>query len=39
MNLQKKQQDHKKIAAVYVPIDVVHNFSPYKLSKEEHEAF
>ena len=39
MNLRKKQQDHKKIAAVYVSIDVVHNFSSYKLSKEEHEAF
>ena len=38
MNLQKKQQEHKKRAAVYVPKEVVHNFSSYKISKEEHEA-
>ena len=39
MNLRKKQQEHNKRAAVYVPKEVVHNFSSYKLSKEEHEAF
>ena len=38
MNLRKKQQEHNKRAAVYVPKEVVHNFSSYKLSKEEHEA-
>ena len=38
MNLRKKQQEHDKIAPVYVPKEVVHNFSSYKLSKEEHEA-
>ena len=38
MNLRKKQQEHNKRAAVYVPKEVVHTFSSYKLSKEEHEA-
>ena len=38
MNLRKKQQEHDKIAPVYVPKEVVHNLSSYKLSKEEHEA-
>ena len=38
MNLRKKQQEHNKRAAVYVPKEVVQNFSSYKLSKEEHEA-
>ena len=38
MNLQKKEQEHDKRVAVYVPKGVVHNFSSYKLSKEEHEA-
>ena len=39
INLQKKQQEHKKRAAVYVPKEVAHNVSLYKVSKEEHEAF
>ena len=38
MNLQKKQQEHNKRAAVYIPKEVVHKFSSYKSSKEEHEA-
>ena len=38
MNLRKKQQEHDERAAVYVPKEVVHNFSSHKLSKEEHEA-
>ena len=36
--MPKKQQEHNKRAAVYVPKGVVQNFSSYKLSKEEHEA-
>ena len=38
MNLWKEQQEHNKRTVVYVPKEVVHNFSSYKLSKEEHEA-
>ena len=38
MNLQKKRQEQNKKTVVYVPNEVVHNFSLYKLSKEEHEA-
>ena len=38
MNLWKEQQEHNERAAVYVPKEVVHNFSSYKLSKEQHEA-
>ena len=38
MNLQNKQQEHNKRAAVYVTKGVVHNFFSYKLCKEEHEA-
>ena len=38
MNMPKKQQEHNKRAAVYVPKGVVQNVSSYKLSKEEHEA-
>ena len=36
MNLRKKQQEHNKRDAVYVPKEIAHNFSSYKLSKEEH---
>ena len=38
MNLRKKQQEHNKRIAVYVPKELVHNFSSHKLSKEKHEA-
>ena len=40
MNLRKKQQKHNEKAAVYVTKEVVHNhnFSSFRLSKEEHEA-
>ena len=38
MNWRKKQQKHNERTAAYVPKEVVHNFSSYKLSKEEHEA-
>ena len=38
MNLQKKQQEHKKKTAAYVHKEVVHNFYSSKLSKEELEA-
>ena len=38
MNLQEKQEEHKKRAAVYVPKEVVHSFSSYKMSKKEHVA-
>ena len=38
MNLQKKQPEHNKRTAVYVPKEIACNFSSYKLSKEEYEA-
>ena len=38
-NLRKKHQERNKRAEVYVTKEVAHNFSLYKLSKEEHEAF
>ena len=38
MNLRKKQQEHNERTVVYLPKEVAHKFSSYKLSKEEHEA-
>ena len=38
MILRKKRQEHNKRVAVYVPKEVLHKFSRYKLSQEVHEA-
>ena len=38
MNLQHKQQKCHKINIRYTPKEVVHNFSSYALSREEHDA-
>ena len=36
--MRKKHEEHNKRDAVYVPKEIAHNFSSYKLSKEEHET-
>ena len=38
LNLQHKQQKCHKINISYTPKEVVHNFSSYALSREEHDA-